>query len=437
MFKLKYNLLVIIQVVVGLLNAALLMRVFGISAKSDAYLLSYSIVVALQWVLLLPLEQFMHFYNDLKVKSIEDAHSFYNITLLFSLLVGIISFIFIHFGLNLIISLFALKIDYERLTILKDLLSIFTVGLMFYPIIGINERLLNAEMRFSVPYVLNIIPVTFIVIAQLILIYYNSTNVIVLAYAQAIAMICVALFGTFFISKNIISLKLRFRHPIMKKYIKNSFAMQFGNCIYQFLFPIVLNNFLITFPKGYVSYFYYARKIIDIVNTFVLGPSTKILQSRISQFVANKNTKDIKVVAKKFLIFMSLIFLAAATITYFVQSPIITLITGGKFTAFDLRIISLIFLSLVPWYFIAVWEAPFDFINTAAKKSYIVIIMNSTFIVLFAALTILLKSKFYIYTIPIAMILAQIVSLTVFSRSAIKTLKKFSFEQNPKILELN
>ena len=76
MFNLKYNFLVGIQIIVGILNTALLMRIFGVSIQSDAYLLASSILVSLQGIQNKFIIQFIHFYNDEKVKSKGSANKF-------------------------------------------------------------------------------------------------------------------------------------------------------------------------------------------------------------------------------------------------------------------------------------------------------------------------------------------------------------------------
>jgi len=43
MFKLKYNFLVFIQIIVSLLNSVLLLKLFGVSYKADVYLMSIAI----------------------------------------------------------------------------------------------------------------------------------------------------------------------------------------------------------------------------------------------------------------------------------------------------------------------------------------------------------------------------------------------------------
>lgn len=424
MFNLKYNFLVIIQIIVGILNSVLIMRVFGVSVYSDAYLLAISIFSVFCLILLMPIDQFMQFYNELKVTSLKKSHDFYNCALIFSLFAGIICCLIFHLGLGLIIKLFTLNIDSQRFEILKHLLTILTCGLVFYPVNGVNERLLNAEMRFSIPYILVIIPNLLVVLAQIFMIINHYTNIYYLAYAQALGLFFVSLFGSIYISKTLIRFKFVGWQDYMTKFIKNSMIMQFGNSFWTITIPIIFNNFLVTFPQGYVSYFYYARKILDIANNFSIGPSKNILRSKISKFVSKCDVESIKKVSKSFLLWGGLVFLVTVIIAYFVQGPIIALISANKLTKLDLRMIALLFLSLSPWYFIIFLETPYVCVNIQSKKAKTVLFINLSFLIIFASLLPIFRQSFGIYALAVSLVVAQILNFICHKVVANKALQQ-------------
>lgn len=424
MFNIKYNFLVIIQIAVGILNSVLIMRVFGVSAYSDAYLLALSIFSVFCLILLMPVDQFMQFYNELKVQSLKKSHDFYNCALIFSLFAGIICCLVFHFGLSFVIKLFTLDIDSHRFEILKNLLSILTLGLVFYPVNGVNERLLNAEMRFSIPYMLVIIPNLLVVLTQIFMIFNHHTNIYYLAYAQAIGLFFVALFGSVYISKTLIRFKFVGWQDYMTRFIKNSMIMQFGNSFWSMTIPVIFNNFLVTFPQGYVSYFYYARKILDIANNFSIGPSKNILRSKISKFVSKHDVESIKKASVSFLMWGSVVFFVAVVVAYFVQGPVISLITSNRLTALDLKMISLLFLCLSPWYFIIFFETPYVCVNIQSKKAKTVLFINLSFLVIFASLLPVFKHSTGIYAIAVSLVLAQILNLVFHKFVADRIMKK-------------
>lgn len=423
MFKIKYNFLVALQIFFNILNISLLMRVFGASAYSDSYLLALSIFGVLVLILLMPIAQFMQFYNELKVQSLKKSHDFYNCALLFSFSIGIVFCLLFYFGLNYIIQIFANDIDMQRLIILKKMLIAFICGLAFYPINGINERLFNAEMRFTIPYILQIVPTSFVVLTQILMLLLHKYDIVFLAYAQAVGNILVALLGSCYIAKYMIPFRFVKWQSYMNKFIQNSTIMQFGHSFYSITLPLFFNNFLISFPAGYVSYFYYAKKILDITNLFTLGPSRNILGSSISKYMAQNNIEQIRIISKKFLIGGGIVFVIAMIFAFYLQKPIIQLITSNKFTADDLTLIACLFLSLCPWYLVIFCEAPYVSINTQAKKAKSILIINTSFLFIFAILLPIFKPYAHIYAISISLFIAQCFNLIFHRKVTRKVIK--------------
>ena len=424
MFNLKYNCLVIINIIFGILNTVLLIKLFGVSAYSDAYLLSLSIFEVMCLVLLMPISQFMPYYNELKNKSVKKSQDFYNCSLIFAFFIGILMCLTANILLKPIISIFTMNIDPQRYEILKGLVFIQTLGLMFYPVNGVNERLLNAEMKFSIPYTLVILPTAAVVSIQCWMLLTNNINVYYLAYARTLGLFCISLFGTTYIAKYLIRFKFVKWQSIMPAYIKNSAIIQFGSNFWSITIPIIFNNFLVSFPQGFVSYFYYARKILDIVNSFTIGPSRNILCSKISYLLPRHDIENIKKISRKFLILGGLVFIIAIIIAYFVQSPILNLITSNKLTAEELKQIALLFLALSPWYFIIFCETPFVCINVQAKKAKSLLFINVLFTVVFAILLSLFKIFLGFYALAFATAAAQIFNLICHRFVALSVIKR-------------
>ena len=423
MFNIKYNLLVIFQIILGILNYILLLRVFGVSINSDAYLLTTSSFIVLTLLESLPFGQIIPYYNDLKTMSIKKSNEFYNSSLLFSFIIGIGFFIFANIFITVITKLFAFHIDPERMLLFRQLLQIASFGFIFYPINQINEQLLNAEMKFSIPYMLACLPTLFIVITQLMMINYHSYNIKYLVLAQSIGFMVIAIFGTVYIARYLVPFKLIFWTDALSKEIKNSSIIKIGDFFWGISIPVLFNNFLATFPKGYISYFYYARKIIDITNNFTLGPSVKILYSKISKLLAIKDFKAIKILSRKFLILGGIIFIVALIITYFIHIPILKIVTLNKLKLVDLQMISLIYLTLCPWYVIRFFETPFCATTRQAKKAKTIFFITIIFLVVFAPLLFVLRAKLGIYALGISCAIAQLLNLILYIKSSNRILK--------------
>ena len=410
MFNIKYNFLVLIQIFFSLLNAALLVNVFGISAESDAYLLSCSILVVIQLILTMPVFQFIPFYNDLKNKSIKESQNFYNFLFLFSLVYGITICLILCCNLDLLIKIFTLHIDASRLLILRKLLAVSILGSMFYTILEVNTQLLNAEMKFSLPYILNALPNAFCVIIQLYLISSHKNDIFLLAYGQALSLFIAAFIGTLYIFSHLIKFRFVYKFVNIFSFIKNSITMQFGNSIYHICFPIILNNFLASMPQGNISCFYYAKKVLEILNSFTIGPSARILKSKIAKSFSKMEKVVILHLSKRYMIFSTLIFCVGIFLAYFIQVPILQVVSNFKLNNNDIQLIQKIYLSLCPWYFFMMIENPYVLINIMSKKSSIITIINSSFILICFIIMFLLSRYFNIYTIGIATMFAQLMN---------------------------
>ena len=416
MFKLRYNLLVALQVILSLLNATLLINVFGVSAKADVYLMSTSIVISLQFIQCMFIEQFTQFYNDVKAKDSEDAKRFYNAALFFTVCLGILSFILFSLGANIIIGIFAKNIDIQRYEMLLRLLKILFIGSAVMPVVCLNERLFIAEMKISVSYILNIIQIAFVVAAQITLIYLKSNNVDVLAWALSFGRVAATIFSMYFALK-IIPFKLVFWHENIKPFIKNSIVIKFGDNLSNFLLPAIINNVLASLGTGIASCYYYALKIINILENISVGPQSKVLKSKISEYMAKTAFKEIKKINKGFLIQMSYIFFAAVIIAYFGQGPVLKLISNNKLTASDLTQIAYIFLSLAGYYYLKLIEYPYLTVNITAKKGRTVVFANSLFICLFALIVFILIKYIGIYSLPIAMFIAELLPFFIYLKT--------------------
>ena len=178
--------------------------------------------------------------------------------------------------------------------------------------------------------------------------------------------------------------------------------------------PILFNNFLVTFPKGYVSYFYYARKILDIANNFTIGPSARILRSKISKCISLKDTQTIKKMSKSFLLIGGCVFILVLIGAYILQTPILNLVTNGKLNIDDFKMISIIFLTLCPWYFVIFLENPFVAVTHMSKKAKETLAINFIFLIIFAPLLFILKPLFQIYALGLSTSIAQISNLILY-----------------------
>ncbi len=425
MFNLKYNVLAMYQVVLGLLSSVLMLRVFGVSAQADTYLIACSIIASLQFIQIMFVEQFMFFYNDLKVQSRSSAQEFYNTAVTFSILTGVLFYILFTLSTAPLIKLFAFGLEGERFLLLKNILQILFVSTIMDSANVINQRLLNAEMRFSVSAIINSFQALFTVLLLLYLLVTVTSSIELIAGARITGSIVTCLAGFFVVRRLGFPFRLRFRHPAMKAFLRNSLAMRFGHNLHNFLFNPITSNILSTLPNGYASYFYYAQRLQQIVGNVVVGPSYAVYQSKISTFWSQQDVAEIKRTIKKYLPVVTLAFVCSSLVMYFSIPTALGLVGSNRLTAFDTAYIQLMFLALSMWQLVVLVESPFVAVGVASKKSGIFIITNSLFIATYFISTILLANTAGIYSIPFGAVIGQMVNL-VFYMSFCMTLLKIT-----------
>ncbi|EKQ54199.1 MAG: putative membrane protein, putative virulence factor [Methanobacterium sp. Maddingley MBC34] len=420
MFKIRYNFLAVIQVLLLSVNAVILIRVFGTSPQADSYLIANSIMDALTLVQLLLVEQFMYFYHEIKNENLKEAHSFYNATIFISISSGLAFFLILFIGLNFLVDLFAFNLDPQRSELLKSILTILIIGLIFNSANYVNQRLLNAEMKFSLPYILEILYPFIITVILLYILIFNQNNIELLAYARIFGIFMVFLSGILLIQRIGIPIQLRLWHPMSKKFIKNSFTMRLGHNIHNLLFNPITTNILSSFPIGYASCFYYAQMIILAINSIVLGPSNKVLLSKVSELWAEQKFEKILGIMKNYLKNTVPIFIVIIIIAYLLIPYVLNLINNGSLTLNNLDLIKWIFLGLSIWYLIILIESAFTPIGIVSKNSRVFIFTNTIFISLFFSISFLFKNQVGVLVIPLAAIIGQIVNFILYSNFALK-----------------
>jgi lipid II flippase MurJ-like protein len=415
MFNFRYNILAVYQVILGLLNSLLLIRVFGVSNKADAYLMASSIVASLQFVQLMVVEQFMFFYNDLKVEDRQNARDFYTSAVTFALLSGGIFYLVYALAVHPLIKVFAFGIDGERYQLLRSVLQIMFVGVVADSANTINQRLLNAEMRFSIPYILNSLQSLFAVLLLLYLMATKNTSVELIAAARTCG-ICVACLGGFAVLRRMgFSFRPSLRHPALKPFIKNSITMRFGLNIHNLLLTPITNNVLACLPSGFPSYFYYAQKLHQVVGSVVISPCYSVFHARVSRQWSEQNLAGIRENIRHFLPLATVSFVATTALAFYLLPTALGIVSSRSLGASDIAFIRSMFLAMIPWYLIALVESPFLSVCIASKRSSVLIASNSLFIAAYFLLSLLLVSSTGIYTIPFALSTAQVINLVSFA----------------------
>jgi peptidoglycan biosynthesis protein MviN/MurJ (putative lipid II flippase) len=418
-----YNFLNALQIFLGFIFQILLARRFGASSFSDVFFSSVVIVGTLSTIGHFFTEIFVQYYNDLRVKGCEEAKRFYQTVYNFSLLIGVITFILTIFFVDPIMNIFVSGFNVERLKILKSFIMILAWSLIWSRLITLNNSLINAEMRFMVPYLVSLTTPTFNIISLLAFTKVFGINAI------AISMLASDIL-TLFIQQSYIAKSLHmplgktFWHSDLKKLIRTSFSMRLGNQIWDLKEPIT-TNILSRYPVGTVSLYYYSVKIISVLYTITNSPILRIYSAKVSRLVSQKGFLEIKRLLKQAVLLNGFLLLVVLLPFAFGLSKILIVVFGNKFSPEDVKIIHHIFLFLIPFYLILTLEVPFTSITVALKQSAVVLKTGVFFILIYCAAGFSLLSLFGVYAIPIALMMAQLQNLFVYSSNVQKI-----FEQN-------
>lgn len=413
MFNLRYNFLAVGNVILGLINSLLLIRVFGVSASADAYLIAANILAALQFIQLMFVEQFMFFYNDLRVVDKHNARTFYQSAVTFALLTGVVLYLLFVLAADPILRVFAFSLDLERFALLKQIYLIMVIGTVVDAASAVNQRLLNAEMRFSIPYLLSAIQTVFSVALLGYLTYTHRANVELIAWGRAGGGWVACLAGFFVLGRLGFRPRLSLRHPALKPFIKNSISMRFGHNIHNVLISPITNNVLALLPGGLASIYYYAQRLHQVIGNVVVSPSYAVMHARVSSHWSAQNRAAISIDIRKFLLMGIALFVGATLIAYFCV-PLLLPLVSSTIHPKDMVLIQQVFLALAPWYLLAVVESPFLSVSIASKNSLAFICTNSLFITVYFFLAGYLAKSMGIYAIPFSMAMAQTINVCTF-----------------------
>ncbi len=419
----KYNALAVTQMGLRTAAALLLVRIFGVSLSMDAYFIGISILTALQAFEFLFVEQFMYFYADAKRRSAADAADFYGFSFCLALAVGAFFSLLCLFGAKPLSFVFAASLDSPRMAELVRLLPLLAPMAFFGPAAYVNERLLNAEEKFSLPYLTGIISLCALLSFQLWMLALGTADAAFMAAASSFEAMIAFAAGMYFCRKAGFSPRLVLRHPLALAFIRNSFAMRAGHGIYGFAFSLITNNALASLPGGYVSCFNYAQRALSVAHAVVTGPPLRILQAKLAAFWAGGRMAEGRLAVADYAKGALFLFFAAAAAAYLALPLILALAGGTSISPADISNIRSVFLSLSVWYGLVIFEAAFVSVCVAAKDSLVFIATNSVFSVIYWAVVFTALPRFGVYALAIGAALAQAVNLTVYYSAAMRHLR--------------
>jgi hypothetical protein len=197
--------------------------------------------------------------------------------------------------------------------------------------------------------------------------------------------------------------------------------MRFAHNIHNFIFLFFTNNFLSYFNNGEITQFYYAKKVADILNSIVNGPTQKILSVETSHLIPNRDYVKIENNIQNFLSRNIPIFILLSILSYFTISFLAPLITE-KISFDALQSIMNMFILLSVMNILIMFEMPYTIVNITLKDSKIFYIANSIFAVTFISISLSLMMLYGVYALFIGILSGQVSNLYLQVKKAKKKL---------------
>jgi len=188
--------------------------------------------------------------------------------------------------------------------------------------------------------------------------------------------------------------------------LKKNFVMRAAYIINGLKGPIT-TNVLSYFPIGYITLFSYTDKILNILFKVTNSPMLSLLFIKVSNFLANKNMSEIKNVVKSTIKSNYLLFICVLVPTIILFKKTFGNMFASQISPEKINIMFSLFLSMIPYYLILSFELPFTNITIAMKKGSKVVEIAVVSIILYTFFLLLCINFLKIYTIPIAMLFAQ------------------------------
>lgn len=427
-----YNALNFLQILLGFIFHLFLGRFFGASSETDTCFVSITIMTSCSTLGLFFTDMFMQYYNDIKINDNEEAKKFYQAVYNFSLLIGLGIYFIVMIFINPIIRVFVSGFNIERINALKSFFNIIAFNLIWIRLVSLNNTLLNAEMRFVFPYLIGLLTPLFNII--FLVLYAKTYGINIIAWSITLSTLVGLILQQIYIYKILkITPGKRFWHCRFGELIKKSFSMRIGHQIWGLKDPIT-TNVLSHFPAGTVSLYFYALRIISILFTITNSPILQFFSSKVSRLVSERDFSGIKKLLKKFLIANTALFFVVLLPFTIVLTEILRFIFGNKFSSEDIETIYYLFLTLIPFHIILSVELPFVNITIAMKQSLRVIRIGIVFLILYGVSLFLLKEFLNVYSIPVALIIAQTQNLIVYTLNVRRSLKENLWTVQPAVI---
>jgi putative peptidoglycan lipid II flippase len=415
--NLKYNLLSLVNVLMGFIFIIILGRKFGASEFTDIYFISIVVISYLSIFIRMFWSAIKHYYIDYKLKRKIESDEVYNIIfnniILYSCIIILLYFI-VTDNFNLMSN--------EK----KNFLDVFIFYILVRNLINFNTTILNLEHFFAAGYLTELI----INIINVIVLIYYLDNIIIIAYSTLLASFLSLLYQMYLIYFKInIKYSFKFiRKDFYDVIYKNSFKLNVGGLFY-LTKDLLTVSVLTSYGNGIYSIFSYANKFVGVILQVVNAPTFNIFVTKITYIISNEKYREINKLVKNIQSKLILLYLFSALVVYLILPYVLELLFTDKFTITDILTIQYIFILLIINYLIVTIEGPYLTTINLFKNFNYVLLVNFIFAVMMLLGFILFKYLELEYTgFFIFLILAQLSNGLLYFYKYKKILKKEIYE---------
>lgn len=418
MFKFNYNILAAIIVLVQLMSVGLIFLLFGVSKLSDIFFFTMTIVGSLQLIQLMFLEQFMYFFHRLQKHSTFEAQNFYHYSATLTLMLGLGTAFFIY-GINGIEPQWLnLGLPEESFCIYHPLILVMIIGLAFYPILSVNDRLLNAKGMFGLSYLISSSMHIALFLTLVIMIIFDLHDVIYLGMGYSSGIIIGALGSMLIIKRSIgFELKLIFKHPLAKEFFHKSFGIRLGHNIYMVLFYPITNYFLALMPTGSISVFYYIYRAVIALFSITAGPSYKMFMAKMSHLWAQKKYYAMKIHMRRYAAIALLQYVLLGVIGYLILITMLSPLAVYfqiKLNIQEIETMIKLYPLILIWQFIVIFESSYTGVLIVSQQVKKFILINLLFICIYSVLNYLFVGFNQVFTLGLFACCAQLISMMLY-----------------------
>ena len=410
-----YNALALLSVGIGLLNSILTIRLLGITADADIWLLSISMVTTLCVLSQLGVEQFLYFYEEQRAQGQTQAIQFTRAAVTWAVLTGVAFALLAIVALPLLKLIFAFGLPAASQDRVAHLIIAMAPQMAAAPLLHVTRQHQNAVGRYTLSYLLMLwSPMVLLIILLCASVLKTSPEKfawVMGAGAVIQSAACFLIMWPTIRGEKQMAWSTRY----FRRFISTSIAMRSGHALHNFFSGAIINGTLSTFAAGNVALFQYANRFATGASAIAVGPHINIFHAKIAKAWASHTPATVIESARHFLKHVAPIYALTVMVVWLTLPQVIGLISNSNI---PLDTLTQTFLLLCIWYGVGQLESVFVAIIIVAHGATTLLLVNGLFAIVFYFISHVPLALQEHARLPVAAILAQLISLTLFALTA-------------------